>query len=91
MESLVQQPIVPTRSAREIIEFMGMTEEELRTQFERSGLLDDPNSYAARELENGSVTFVAYRNGVSQIRLFVGSEWLNDMEISKIRHQLSWG
>lgn len=85
------RPLLPTRTAKELITFMRLSEADLQLQIQNSGLLEDASTYAARELPNGSMTFVAFRNGVEEIRLFADVEWMNDIDMFQVRSQLSWG
>lgn len=91
MPNQLTRPLLPTRTAKKLITFMRLSEADLQLQIQNSGLLEDASTYAARELPNESMTFVAFRNGVEEIRIFADVEWMNDIDMFQVRNQLSWG
>lgn len=91
MSTSTTRPLLPTRTAKDLMKFMRLSDKDLYREIRNSGLLEDNSVYAARELKHGSMTFVAFRNGVEEIRIFADLEWLNDLDMSRVRGELSWG
>ena len=86
---LTERTLLPTPLANEMICFMGISNVDLLDRIEQSGLLSDPNTYAARKLEFDSINFLAFRNGKDSIRIFLSREWLNDVEVMR-PESISW-
>lgn len=91
-EQIVRPALILTREVKDLIKFISWTEENLWEAIEESLVLSDANEYAARKIVvSEHLTFVVFKEGSEQVRVFADPDWLNSVEMHQVREQISWG